>query len=59
MLDPPDASSNQCGVPLLDEDYLILSTIHSSAMKRLRIARAARPVKARVSSVASSVAARS
>jgi DNA helicase-2/ATP-dependent DNA helicase PcrA len=29
-LDPPDATSNQSGVPLLDEDYLILSTIHSA-----------------------------
>jgi DNA helicase II / ATP-dependent DNA helicase PcrA len=27
-LDPPDATSDQGGVPLLDEDYLILSTIH-------------------------------
>jgi len=27
--DPPDATSDQSGVPLLDEDYLILSTIHS------------------------------
>src|SRR6266849_1860960 len=25
-LDPPDATSDQAGVPLLDEDYLILST---------------------------------
>jgi DNA helicase-2/ATP-dependent DNA helicase PcrA len=29
-LDPPDASSDQAGVPLLDEDYLVLSTIHSA-----------------------------
>jgi DNA helicase-2/ATP-dependent DNA helicase PcrA len=29
-LDPPDAMSDQAGVPLLDEDYLILSTIHSA-----------------------------
>ncbi len=29
-LDPPDATSDQAGVPLLDEDYVILSTIHSS-----------------------------
>ena len=29
-LDPPDATSGQAGVPLLNEDYLILSTIHSS-----------------------------
>jgi DNA helicase-2/ATP-dependent DNA helicase PcrA len=29
-LDPPDATSDQACVPLLDEDYLILSTIHSA-----------------------------
>jgi DNA helicase II / ATP-dependent DNA helicase PcrA len=29
-LDPPDATSDQTGPPLLDEDYLILSTIHSA-----------------------------
>ncbi|MDD1497497.1 ATP-dependent helicase [Agrobacterium sp. CNPSo 3708] len=29
-LDPPDATSDQAAVPLLDEDYLILSTIHSA-----------------------------
>ncbi len=29
-LDPPDATSDQAGVPLLDEDYMILSTIHSA-----------------------------
>ncbi|HEY9214405.1 MAG TPA: ATP-dependent helicase [Ancylobacter sp.] len=29
-LDPPDATSGQAGVPHLDEDYLILSTIHSA-----------------------------
>ncbi|TKW74959.1 MAG: ATP-dependent helicase, partial [Bradyrhizobium icense] len=29
-LDPPDATSDQAGVPFLDEDYLILSTIHSA-----------------------------
>ncbi len=29
-LDPPDATSDQSGAPLLDEDYLILSTIHSA-----------------------------
>jgi len=34
-LDPPDATSDQAGVPLRDEDYLILSTIHS-AKGRLR-----------------------
>jgi DNA helicase II / ATP-dependent DNA helicase PcrA len=29
-LDPPDATSDQAGVPLRDEDYLVLSTIHSA-----------------------------
>ncbi|MEX0851851.1 MAG: ATP-dependent helicase [Bauldia sp.] len=29
-LDPPDATSDEAGLPLLDEDYLILSTIHSA-----------------------------
>jgi DNA helicase-2/ATP-dependent DNA helicase PcrA len=29
-LDPPDATSDQAGLPLLDEDYVILSTIHSA-----------------------------
>ena len=29
-LDPPDATSDEAGVPLLDDDYLILSTIHSA-----------------------------
>jgi DNA helicase-2/ATP-dependent DNA helicase PcrA len=29
-LDPPQATSEQAGIPLLDEDYLILSTIHSA-----------------------------
>ncbi|MFI4983204.1 MAG: 3'-5' exonuclease, partial [Nevskiales bacterium] len=29
-LDPPDATSDHAGIPLLDEDYLILSTIHSA-----------------------------
>jgi DNA helicase II / ATP-dependent DNA helicase PcrA len=29
-LDPPDATSGRAGAPLLDEDYLILSTIHSA-----------------------------
>ena len=29
-LDPPDAVSDEAGAPLLDEDYLILSTIHSA-----------------------------
>ncbi len=29
-LDPPEATSDEAGMPLLDEDYLILSTIHSA-----------------------------
>jgi DNA helicase II / ATP-dependent DNA helicase PcrA len=29
-LDPPSGTSDEAGVPLLDEDYLILSTIHSA-----------------------------
>jgi DNA helicase-2/ATP-dependent DNA helicase PcrA len=29
-LDPPDATSDESGVPMIDEDYLILSTIHSA-----------------------------
>jgi superfamily I DNA/RNA helicase len=29
-LEPPDATSDQAGVSLLDEDYFILSTIHSA-----------------------------
>ena len=29
-LDPPAATSDEPGMPLLDEDYLILSTIHSA-----------------------------
>ena len=29
-LDPPEATSDRSGPPLLDDDYLILSTIHSS-----------------------------
>jgi DNA helicase-2/ATP-dependent DNA helicase PcrA len=29
-LDPPDATSDEAGIPLRDEDYLILSTIHSA-----------------------------
>ncbi|HEY2185459.1 MAG TPA: ATP-dependent helicase [Xanthobacteraceae bacterium] len=29
-LDPPDATSDLAGIPHLDEDYLILSTIHSA-----------------------------
>lgn len=29
-LDPPEATSDRAGPPLLDDDYLVLSTIHSS-----------------------------
>jgi DNA helicase-2/ATP-dependent DNA helicase PcrA len=29
-LDPPAATANEAGAPLLDEDYLTLSTIHSA-----------------------------
>jgi len=29
-LDPPAAAGDEAGVPMLDEDYLILSTIHSA-----------------------------
>jgi ATP-dependent DNA helicase UvrD/PcrA len=29
-LEPPQATSDEAGAPLLDEDYLILSTIHSA-----------------------------
>ena len=29
-LDPPSSTSDEAGVPLLDEDYLVLSTIHSA-----------------------------
>jgi DNA helicase-2/ATP-dependent DNA helicase PcrA len=29
-LDPPSATSDEAGAPLLDEDFLILSTIHSA-----------------------------
>ncbi len=32
-LDPPQATSDEAGKPLLDEDYLILSTIHSAKGK--------------------------
>ncbi len=29
-LNPPSAAGDQCGDPLLDEDYLVLSTVHSA-----------------------------
>jgi DNA helicase II / ATP-dependent DNA helicase PcrA len=35
-LDPPEASGDEAGLPLLDEDYLILSTIHSAKGREWR-----------------------
>jgi ATP-dependent DNA helicase UvrD/PcrA len=35
-LDPPEATSGQAGVPHLDEDHLILSTIHSAKGQQWR-----------------------
>jgi len=35
-LDPPDATSNEAGPPHLDEDYLVLSTIHSAKGREWR-----------------------
>ena len=35
-LDPPDATSGEAGPPFLDEDYLILSTIHSAKGREWR-----------------------
>src|SRR5208337_1589478 len=35
-LDPPDATSDEAGPPLRDEDYLILSTIHSAKGREWR-----------------------
>ena len=35
-LDPPDATSDEAGPPLIDEDYLILSTIHSAKGREWR-----------------------
>jgi DNA helicase-2/ATP-dependent DNA helicase PcrA len=35
-LDPPAATGDQAGAPLLDEDYLILSTIHSAKGREWR-----------------------
>jgi DNA helicase-2/ATP-dependent DNA helicase PcrA len=37
-LDPPDATSDEAGAPRLDEDYLILSTIHSAKGQEWRSA---------------------
>ena len=35
-LDPPAAAGDEAGTPLLDEDYLILSTIHSAKGREWR-----------------------
>jgi ATP-dependent DNA helicase UvrD/PcrA len=35
-LDPPNSTSDEAGSPLLDEDYLILSTIHSAKGQQWR-----------------------
>jgi DNA helicase-2/ATP-dependent DNA helicase PcrA len=36
-LDPPAAAGDEAGTPLLDEDYLILSTIHSAKGQEWRV----------------------
>jgi DNA helicase-2/ATP-dependent DNA helicase PcrA len=36
-LDPPNATSDQAGAPLLDEDYLILSAIYSAKGQEWKI----------------------
>jgi DNA helicase II / ATP-dependent DNA helicase PcrA len=36
-LNPPEATSDEAGAPLLDEDYLILSTIHSAKGQEWRV----------------------
>ena len=36
MLDPLDVTSDHAGVPLLDEDYLVLSTAHSAKGREWR-----------------------
>jgi DNA helicase II / ATP-dependent DNA helicase PcrA len=38
-LDPPDATSGRAGADLKDEDYTILSTIHSAKGQEWRIVR--------------------
>jgi DNA helicase-2/ATP-dependent DNA helicase PcrA len=35
-LNPPEATSDEAGAPLLDEDYLVLSTIHSAKGREWR-----------------------
>ena len=38
-LDPPDSTSGRAGAPLLDEDYTILSTIHSAKGQEWKMVR--------------------
>jgi UvrD-like helicase C-terminal domain len=38
-LDPPNGTSGRAGAPLLDEDYTVLSTIHSAKGQEWRIVR--------------------
>ena len=38
-LDPPDSTSGRAGTPLLDEDYTILSTIHSAKGQEWKMVR--------------------
>jgi DNA helicase-2/ATP-dependent DNA helicase PcrA len=38
-LDPPDATSGRAGTPVLDEDYTILSTIHSAKGQEWKMVR--------------------
>ena len=33
MMEPPELSGAEAGAPLLDEDYLIISTINTSKVK--------------------------
>ena len=37
MMEPPELSGAEAGAPLLDEDYLILSTIHSAKGQEWRV----------------------
>jgi DNA helicase-2/ATP-dependent DNA helicase PcrA len=38
-LDPPDATSGRAGAPILDEEYTILSTIHSAKGQEWKVVR--------------------
>ena len=38
-LDPPDSTCGRAGAPLLDEDYTILSTIHSAKGQEWKMVR--------------------